>query len=107
MKMKPAKIFAGRTRDEWCAVLEGSDACFAPVLHVSEAAQHPHALAREAFVTHDGMRQPAPAPRFDRTPSRIQGPTLAQAGQHSDAVLQDAGFDASEIAALRAAGAVG
>ena len=102
-----ATIFASRTRDEWCAVLEGSDACFAPVLHVSEAAQHPHALAREAFVTHDGMRQPAPAPRFDRTPSRIQGPTLAQAGQHSDAVLQDAGFDASEIAALRAAGAVG
>jgi alpha-methylacyl-CoA racemase len=102
-----AKIFAGRTRDEWCALLEGSDACFAPVLHLSEATQHPHALAREAFVTRDGVRQPAPAPRFDRTPSQVQGPTLAQAGQHSDAVLRDAGFSVAEVAALRAAGVVG
>jgi alpha-methylacyl-CoA racemase len=102
-----AKIFAGRTRDEWCTVLEGSDACFAPVLHITEAAQHPHVLAREAFVTHDGVRQPAPAPRFDRTPSQVQGPTLAQAGQHSDAVLRDAGFSAAEIAALREAGVAG
>ena len=102
-----AKIFAGRTRDEWCTVLEGSDACFAPVLHITEAAQHPHALAREAFVTRDGVRQPAPAPRFDRTPSQVQGPTLVQAGQHSDAVLRDAGFSAAEIAALREAGVAG
>jgi alpha-methylacyl-CoA racemase len=102
-----AAIFATRTRDEWCAVLEGSDACFAPVLHVSEAPQHPHALARQAFVMNDGVRQPAPAPRFDRTPSAVQGPTVARAGEHGDAVLRDGGFSAAEIAALRAAGVIG
>ncbi len=102
-----AAIFATRTRDEWCALLEGSDACFAPVLHVGEAPQHPHALARQAFVINDGVRQPAPAPRFDRTPSAVQGPTVARAGEHGDAVLRDGGFSAAEIAALRAAGVIG
>ena len=107
MRAEMTRILRGKTRDEWCSVLEGSDACFAPVLHITEAAQHPHALAREAFVTRDGVRQPAPAPRFDRTPSQVQGPTLVQAGQHSDAVLRDAGFSAAEIAALREAGVAG
>lgn len=107
LRERLAAIFVTRTRDEWCAILEGSDACFAPVLHISEAATHAHALAREAFVTHDGIRQPAPAPRFDRTPSRVQGPTIARAGQHTDAVLREAGFDDAEIAALRHAGAAG
>lgn len=102
-----ARIFAERTRDEWCTLLEGGDACFAPVLHVTEAAQHPHALAREAFVMHDGMRQPAPAPRFDRTPSQIQGRTITRPGENADAVLRGAGFSNDEIAALRAAGVAG
>ena len=101
-----AAIFATRTRDDWCALLEGSDACFAPVLHVSEAPQHPHAQARQAFVMNDGVRQPAPAPRFDRTPSAVQGPTIARPGQHGDAVLRDSGFSDAEVAALRAAGVV-
>jgi alpha-methylacyl-CoA racemase len=63
-----------RTRAEWCALLEDSDACFAPVLHLSESAAHPHMTARQVFVDIGGVRQPAPAPRFSRTPSRIQGP---------------------------------
>ncbi len=99
-------IFAGRTRAEWCALLEGSDACFAPVLHVTEAPQHPHHVARGAFEVHDGVRQPAPAPRFDRTPSAVQGPPITKPGQHGDAVLREAGCTDAEIAALRSAGVV-
>jgi alpha-methylacyl-CoA racemase len=73
------RIFRTHTRDEWTARLEGSDACFAPVLALSEAAAHPHQRAREAFVEVDGVRHPAPAPRFSRTPSAIQGPAPSQA----------------------------
>jgi alpha-methylacyl-CoA racemase len=63
------EVFATRTRDEWCALLEGSDACFAPVLDWTESPRHPHNLARAAFVAVDGVTQPAPAPRFGRTPA--------------------------------------
>ncbi len=68
-KLRMADVFRTRTRDEWCALLEGSDACFAPVLDWDEAPRHPHNLARETFVTQDGVVQPAPAPRFSRTPA--------------------------------------
>jgi alpha-methylacyl-CoA racemase len=68
------RLFAQRSRAEWQALLEDSDACFAPVLALGEAAGHPHHLARQAFVDIDGVRQPAPAPRFSRTPSTVQGP---------------------------------
>jgi alpha-methylacyl-CoA racemase len=64
-------VFASRTRSEWCDILEGSDACFAPVLTLSEAPSHRHLAARETFVDVDAVVQPAPAPRFSRTPSRI------------------------------------
>jgi alpha-methylacyl-CoA racemase len=67
------RLFLTKTRAEWSALLEGTDACFAPVLPLSEAARHPHNEARAAFVEVDGVRQPAPAPRFSRTPSTIQG----------------------------------
>ena len=73
------RIFRGKTRDEWVALLEGTDVCFAPVLPLSEVPQHPHNLARQAFVDVDGVSHPAPAPRFSRTPSAIQGPTPAEA----------------------------
>jgi len=92
------------TRDEWCARLEGSDACFAPVLSFEEAPLHAHARARAAFVTVDGVVQPAPAPRFDRTPASQPRPA-PQPGQHTDEVLLEAGFSAAEVAALRTAGA--
>ena len=97
-------IFAQRTRDEWCAMLEGSDACFAPVLHLAEAPLHPHALARDAFVEVHGIRQPAPAPRFDRTGSQVQGPTIQRRGEHTDSVLRDWGFGEDQIRVLRASG---
>lgn len=92
-----------RTRDQWCEQLEGSDACFAPVLSFDEAPRHPHALARGAFVTVDGVEQPGPAPRFDRTPTAHprRAPDL---GEHTTEVLMEAGYSAEDVVALQSAG---
>ncbi len=98
-----AETFRGKTRDEWCAVLEGTDACFAPVLGLDEAPRHAHAQARGGFVALDGVVQPGPAPRFERSGSRAPQPAPA-VGTHTDELLAEAGFGADEIAALRAAG---
>ncbi len=100
-----ARVFATRTRDEWSAVFEGSDACVAPVLDFAEAPRHPHNVARENFVDVDGVTQPAPAPRFSRTPSGVQRPP-ADPGVHTDEVLAELGLDSGEIAALRAGGVI-
>jgi alpha-methylacyl-CoA racemase len=78
LKQKLTAVFAGKTRDEWCALMEGTDVCFAPVLTMSEAVQHPHMVAREVFVSHEGHMQPAPAPRFSRTPSRIRKSVMVE-----------------------------
>jgi alpha-methylacyl-CoA racemase len=102
MRAAIAAAVRRRTRDEWCARLEGSDACFAPVLSFDEAPLHAHARARGAFVSVDGVVQPAPAPRFDRTPA--PPPRRAPAvGEHSAEVLLEAGFSDAEVAALFAA----
>ena len=93
-------------RDEWCRRLEGTDTCFAPVLSFEEAPLHAHARQRGAFVTLDGVVQPAPAPRFARTPADHPRPAPAL-GQHTHEVLREAGLGADEIAALLAAGAAG
>ncbi|WP_213772119.1 CoA transferase [Bradyrhizobium sp. dw_78] len=69
LKQKLAEAFKTRTRTEWCAIMEGTDICFAPILTMTEAPHHPHMAAREVFVTRHGVTQPAPAPRFSRTPS--------------------------------------
>ena len=99
MRAAIAAAVRRRTRDEWCARLEGSDACFAPVLAFDEAPLHAHAQARGAFVSVDGVVQPAPAPRFDRTPA--PPPRRAPAvGEHSAEVLLEAGFSDAEVAAL-------
>ncbi|MFO1267985.1 MAG: CoA transferase [Rubrivivax sp.] len=82
-----AELFAGRTRDEWCALLEGTDACFAPVLDPDEAAAHPHMAARGAYCRIDGVLQAAPAPRLSRTPGRAGH--VPQRGQHQQEVLAD------------------
>jgi alpha-methylacyl-CoA racemase len=92
-----------RTRDDWCEELEGQEVCFAPVLNFDEAPQHAHARARGSFVTIDGVVQPGPAPRFDRTPA-AHPRAAPQHGQHTDEVLREAGCSDEEIAALRAAG---
>jgi alpha-methylacyl-CoA racemase len=71
---KLAEVIATKTRDEWTAIMEGTDVCFAPVLSMAEAPAYPHNVARGTFVEVAGLTQPAPAPRFSRTPSAIQGP---------------------------------
>lgn len=96
-----AALFKTKTRDEWCEILEGTDVCFAPVLSMSEAPQHPHNDARKTFVNVNGVTQPAPAPRFSRTPSAVQKPPSAD-GEDTDAVLTSWGFSDSELADLKA-----
>jgi alpha-methylacyl-CoA racemase len=87
---KLALVFKTKTRDEWCALMEGSDVCFAPVLSMADATLHPHNVARETFIAVEGVVQPAPAPRFSRTPSAVQGPAPAT-GAHTEAVLAEWG----------------
>jgi alpha-methylacyl-CoA racemase len=101
-----AETFRTRTREQWCSVLEGTDACFAPVLEFGESAEHPHMAARGTFTEVEGVRQPAPAPRFSRTPGVIRA-APPRAGQHTSEVLQESGFSASEIGALAEAGITG
>ncbi|MFC0239110.1 CaiB/BaiF CoA transferase family protein [Rhodopseudomonas telluris] len=74
LKQKLVAVFKSKTRDEWCKLMEGTDVCFAPVLTMSEATKHPHMVAREVFIKHEGHTQPAPAPRFLRTPSTVRAP---------------------------------
>jgi alpha-methylacyl-CoA racemase len=102
MRAAIAELVRGKTREAWCSVLEGSDACFAPVLSFAEASQHAHAQSRQAFVQVDGVTQPAPAPRFDRSGSTTPKPA-PRLGQHSVAVLLEAGFAAAEVQSLLAA----
>jgi len=104
-KEELAAIFRTRTRDEWSGLMEHTDICFAPVLSLGEAPEHPHNVARGTFTEVAGITQPRPAPRFSRTDSEIQRPA-PHAGQHSDELLAEFGFDDSEIASLRDSGAV-
>ena len=105
LKEKLAATFRTKTRDEWSSIMEGSDVCFAPVLSLSEAPAHPHNVARGTFVDVAGVVQPAPSPRFSRTPGAISRPP-AHPGQHTEEALTDWGFTGDEIAKLREAGAV-
>jgi alpha-methylacyl-CoA racemase len=104
-KVDVAAVFRTRTRQEWCELFEGADACFAPVLSLDEAPGHPHNVARGTFVKHHGVVQPSPAPRFSRTPGALDRPP-APPGVHTDEVLAELGFGADELARLRAAGVV-
>lgn len=94
---KLAAVIATRTRAEWCALMEGTDVCFAPVLSMEEAPAHPHNAARETFVTFAGVTQPAPAPRFSQTPSAIQR-KAPKPGEHTAEVLADWGLRAAAAA---------
>ena len=80
LRDKLTAVFKTKTREEWCKIMEGSDVCFAPVLTMSEATQHPHMVARGVFVENDGYKQPAPAPRFSRTQSSVRAMTTAEIG---------------------------
>ncbi len=100
-----ADVFRTRTCAEWCGMLEGTDACFAPVLNMEEAPGHPHNVARQTFIEIDGVTQPAPAPRFSRTPTGtpVRPPAV---GEHSREILRDWQFSADQIRALTADGVV-
>jgi alpha-methylacyl-CoA racemase len=104
-KKKLAEVFRTKPRDEWCALLEGTDACFAPVLTPLEAPDHPHNRARGTFVELAGVPQPAPAPRFSRSAAPTPAPAMHPGGD-TDAVLAGWGFDSDEVTRLRNLGAV-
>ncbi len=99
-------IFRTKTRDEWCRLMEGSEVCFAPVLSMQEAPSHSHNRERGTFVECEGVVQPAPAPRFSRTPSTIQRPP-ARPGEHTEEALREWGFSAAELEQLHGCGAIG
>ena len=105
MRQRLAAIFNTKTRAEWTEIMQQTDICFAPVLRMSEALEHPQNVHRQSFVEVDGIPQPAPAPRFLGTPTRVQCPP-APVGEHTDEVLRDWGFSAAEIDALHHSGAV-
>jgi alpha-methylacyl-CoA racemase len=98
-KERLAAAFRTRTRAEWCAALEGSDACATPVLSLSEVPQHPQQRERASFVEVEGVQQPAPAPRFSRTPGRVRGPPPLP-GEGAAQALLDWGFSPEQVAAL-------
>jgi alpha-methylacyl-CoA racemase len=100
-----AQLFRSRPRDDWAELLEQSDACVAPVLDWQEAPRHPHMAARQVFVAPDGISQPAPAPRFSRTPGSIRRPP-PQPGEHTDELLRELGLDTERVRQLRDQGAV-
>jgi alpha-methylacyl-CoA racemase len=105
LKKRFEALFREKTRAEWCELLEGTDACFAPVLDFAEAAVHPHNRARDAYLEIDGITQPAPAPRFSATPAAVRSPPAAIGGD-TGPLLLEAGYSAAEIEALRASGTV-
>jgi alpha-methylacyl-CoA racemase len=104
LRARFAAVFRTRTREEWCAQLEGTDACFAPVLTFAEARAHPHNVARGQFV--DGTTDVAIAPRLSRTPGDPRRPGPAWLGADTDAVLAEYGFGTADIERLRSRGAI-
>lgn len=104
-RQRLAEIFATRSRDEWCKLLEGTDACFAPVLDPEEAALHPHNVARRVFSKRDNMLQANPAPRFSNSPSP-QDMRVPKRGEHTREVLSQAGFGEAQLQSLCASGAI-
>jgi alpha-methylacyl-CoA racemase len=99
-KAEVAEAFRRRPRDEWLSLLQGRDACVAPVLTLGEARDHPHNKARGTFVELCGVTQPGPAPRLERTPAAAPRPPRAE-GEDGATILAELGFDAGAVAALR------
>ena len=105
MKERFAEVIKTKTRDEWATIFETSDACVAPVLDLHEAVDDPHMVARGTFVEVDGFKQPAPAPRFSRTPAAVPV-APAHPGEHTRSVLASMGLSEDQIEALFQSGAV-
>lgn len=105
MKEKLSGIIKQKTQAQWCEIMEGTDVCFAPVLNFLEAPKHPANVARSTYIELDGITQPAPAPRFSRTPSAVQH-GAHDIGQDTEAVLTAMGFGEQELKSLRADGSI-
>ena len=105
LQEKLTQVFLAKTRDEWDAIMLGTDICYAPILDFDEAISHPHNDARQTFVTQEGVRQAAPAPRFSRTVAELPPGSVAP-GAHTDEVLATLGLQAADVQALRARGAI-
>lgn len=105
LRKRLQEVFRTRTRDEWCELLEGTDACFAGILDMDECVRHPHNRARHTHVDVDGVLNPAPAPRFSATPSELRKAPPAP-GEDTDSALRSWRFTAAEIDSLKAAGAI-
>lgn len=105
LKARLAEVFASKTQSEWCDIMEGTDVCFAPVLSIFEAPEHPHNKARKSFVEIDGVTQQAPAPRFSRTKPEISHGARVP-GEDTISVLEDYGFSSDEISALQKGGTI-
>jgi alpha-methylacyl-CoA racemase len=99
LKQKLASLFRSRSSAEWCALLEGTDACFAPILSMTDAPHHPHNVARKTFLELDGVVQPAPAPRFSETPADT--PSATEMGQDGEALLRELNYSEEEIEKMR------
>ena len=105
LRAKLEEIFKTRSRDQWCELLQGSDACFAPVLTMAEAPHHPQNVSRQSFIEIEGVMQPAPTPRFSRTPA--DRPTAPrELGQGTRTTLADWGIAAERVASLFASGVI-
>ena len=102
---KLADVLKTKTQAEWCEIMDATDICFAPILDLDEAPRHAHNVARETFVTVEGVIQPAPAPRFSATPGKIQSPP-PKIGANNEDALADWGFSADAIKDLQASGAL-
>lgn len=105
LTQKLAEVLKTKTQAEWCEIMDATDICFAPILDLDEAPKHAHNVARETFVTVEGVIQPAPAPRFSATPGKIQAPP-PKIGAHNEAALTDWGFSSDAIKALQDSGAL-
>jgi alpha-methylacyl-CoA racemase len=105
LRSRLAEVFKTRTSDEWCKILEGTDACFSPVLDMDECVKHPHNVARKTYVEVDGVMNPAPAPRFSATPSELRKLPPA-VGEDTDVSLADWGFSVEEVESLRSSTAI-
>jgi alpha-methylacyl-CoA racemase len=105
LRDKLGAVLKLKTQAEWCAIMEATDVCFAPILDLDEAPKHPHNVARQTFVELGGVVQPAPAPRFSATPGAIQGPPPA-IGAHDLEALSDWGFSSADIDSLKSSGAL-
>jgi len=105
MKAKITAVFKQKNQAQWCVIMEGTDVCFAPVLNFIDAPSHPANVARNAYIEVDGVTQPAPAPRFSRTPSEVRNGGSA-AGADTETILAEMGFSENEVDELKNAGAI-